>query len=93
MPKQQPSYEPEVSPEYVDEHHEAISTFAETYFDDPEEREAFVGTLMERRGYTRRAVWGPPEETPEPEPEPQQPAPQQRRAPQPKRAPYFKQTR
>lgn len=91
MPKQQPSYEPEVSPEYVDEHHQRISEFASDYFDDDEEREAFVGTLMERRGYTRRAVWGPPEETPEPEPEPQQPAPQQqRRAPRQNRPPYFK---
>lgn len=91
----QPAYEPEPGPEYVDEHHQRISEFANDYFDDDDERETFVGTLMERRGYRRVQSWGPPDQDqqepePGPEPEPQQ---RQRRPAQPKRPPYFKQTR
>ena len=49
-------------PQYLDEHHEAISRFAETYFDDEEERDGFVTELMSRRGYTprTRTEWEPP---------------------------------
>lgn len=89
----QPQYEPEPGPEYVDEHHQRITEFANDYFDDDEEREAFVGTLMERRGYTRRAVWGPPDEAdPEP-PQQQQQAPRGGGRPaggRQQRAPYFR---
>lgn len=51
-------------PEYLDDHHKRISEFADEYFaDDDEERETFVGTLMERRGYQRvqHTSWTPPE--------------------------------
>lgn len=60
---------PQDSPQYLDSDHEAISTFAETYFDDPDERESFVTELMTRRGYTprTRTDWEPPAE-PDPKP-------------------------
>jgi hypothetical protein len=50
-------------PAYLDEHHQRISEFANDYFDDDEEREAFVGELMSRRGYRSRTRtdWEPPE--------------------------------
>lgn len=50
-------------PSYLDEHHQRISEFANDYFDDDEEREAFVGELMTRRGYKSRTrtEWEPPE--------------------------------
>ena len=53
-------------PQYLDEHHQRISEFASEYFDDDEEREAFIDTLLERRGYQRTAGWSLP-----PDPGPQ----------------------
>jgi hypothetical protein len=47
-------------PQYLDEHHQRISEFAAEYFDDDEEREVFVDTIMERRGYQRTASWSLP---------------------------------
>ena len=47
-------------PSYIDEHHQRISEFADEYFDDDEERSAFVDTLMERRGYQRTTGWSLP---------------------------------
>jgi hypothetical protein len=44
-------------PQYLDEHHQRISEFADEYFEDEEEREAFRDTLMERRGYARTSGW------------------------------------
>lgn len=64
-------------PQFLDDDHAAIVTFAETYFDDDEERETFIDTLMERRGYQRVSSWGP---AAPPEPEQRQ-APRQQRAP------------
>lgn len=51
-----------IDPQYLDEHHQRISEFATDYFDDDDERDEFVGTLMERRGYQRRqsTTWEPP---------------------------------
>jgi hypothetical protein len=48
--------------QYIDEHHQRISEFAEAYFDDEEEREGFVSELMTRRGYSARTrtEWDPP---------------------------------
>lgn len=75
-------------PEYVDEHHQRIAEFAAEYFaDDPEEAETFVDTLMERRGYQRRASWALPDQAPPGA------GPAGDGAPpggQPRRAPYFK---
>ena len=51
---------PTHDPSYLDEHHQRISEFAADYFDDEEERGAFVDTLMERRGYARTAGWSLP---------------------------------
>jgi len=75
-------------PHYIDEHHQRIAEFAGDYFDDDEEREAFVDTLMERRGYKRTTAWAVPDPT----------APEDGSAggaggggqQQPRRAPYFK---
>ena len=85
MPPRQP---PQRDPQYLDEHHQRISEFAADYFDDDEEREAFVDTLLERRGYMRTAGWSLP-----PEPDPQQPqgAPGAARGPAaPRRPAYFR---
>lgn len=53
-----------VDPQYLDEHHQRISEFGAEYFDDDEEREEFVSTLMSRRGYQRNeqriVEWLPP---------------------------------
>lgn len=51
------------APVYLDEHHQRISEFAAEYFDDDDERDEFVGTLMERRGYKQRTrvEWDPPD--------------------------------
>ena len=57
--------QPQHDPAYLDEHHQRISEFAADYFDDEEERESFVDTLLERRGYQRQASWALP---PEPDP-------------------------
>lgn len=46
---------------YVDEHHERIHTFASDYLDE-DERDEFVDSLMERRGYQRAHHWLPPDE-------------------------------
>ena len=50
------------NPEYLDEHHQRITEFANDYFDDDDERDEFIGTLMERRGYQRvqHTSWDPP---------------------------------
>jgi hypothetical protein len=50
-------------PEYLDSDHQRISEFGRDYFDDDDERDNFVGTLMERRGYKRvqHTSWEPPE--------------------------------
>jgi hypothetical protein len=63
-----PSRQPQHDPQYLDEHHQRISEFAAEYFDDEEERDAFVDTLLERRGYQRTTGWSVP---PEPPPGPQ----------------------
>jgi hypothetical protein len=60
-----PRQQQQPGPEYLDEHHQRISEFAGDYFDDDEEREAFVSELMTRRGYRSktRTDWEPPEDT------------------------------
>lgn len=58
--RQPPSHDPQ----YLDEHHQRISEFAAEYFEDDEEREAFVDTLLERRGYQRTTGWSVPPEPP-----------------------------
>ena len=60
MPPRQQAHDPS----YLDEHHQRISEFASEYFDDDEERAAFVDTLLERRGYQRTAGWSLPPEPP-----------------------------
>jgi hypothetical protein len=55
-----PPRPPQHDPQYLDEHHQRISEFASEYFDDDEEREAFVDTLLERRGYQRTTGWSQP---------------------------------
>ena len=53
-----------VDPQYLDEHHQRISEFGADYFDDDEERDEFISTLMSRRGYQRNeqriVEWLPP---------------------------------
>lgn len=61
MPPRQPQQH---DPQYLDEHHQRISEFAAEYFDDDEERESFIDTLLERRGYQRTAGWSLPPEPP-----------------------------
>ena len=60
MPPRQPTHDPQ----YLDEHHQRISEFGAEYFDDDEERDEFVSTLMSRRGYQRNeqriVEWLPP---------------------------------
>ena len=58
--------QPQHDPQYLDEHHQRISEFAAEYFEDDEEREAFVDTLLERRGYQRTTGWSVPPEPPPP---------------------------
>jgi hypothetical protein len=75
-------------PAYLDEHHQRIAEFASDYFDDDDERDAFVNTLMERRGYTQTTGWALPQA---PDPDPASggggvPVP----PPGPKRPAYFK---
>lgn len=48
------------APQYIDEHHQRISEFASEYFDDEEERQALIDTLLERRGYQRTTGWTAP---------------------------------
>ena len=50
-------------PQYLDEHHQRISEFAGEYFDDDEERDEFVKTLMSRRGYKPTTGWALPDQT------------------------------
>lgn len=61
-----PSRQQQGQPQYLDEHHQRIAEFGADYFDDEEEREAFVSELMSRRGYTARTrtEWEPPAEDP-----------------------------
>jgi hypothetical protein len=80
MPKQAAN----PGPQYLDADHEAIVTFADTYFEDEEERESFVDTLMERRGYQRTTGWSSPAPA-----EPEPPAPNGAPA-RPQRPGYFK---
>ena len=54
-----------VDPQYLDEHHQRISEFAHEYFEDEEERDALIDTLLERRGYVRTAGWSVPPEPPQ----------------------------
>lgn len=63
-----PRQQQDQGPVYIDEHHQRISEFANDYFDDDDEREAFVGELMTRRGYKSRTRtdWEPPDPEPEP---------------------------
>ncbi len=82
---------PGEEPLYIDDDHQRISEFAADYFDD-DERDEFVDTLMERRGYQRIQGWGPPAD---PGPDPQgggrKPGRRAGGAPPPqRRAPYFK---
>lgn len=53
---------PTDEPQFIDDDHAAIVSFADAYLDE-EERDDFVNGLLERRGYTRTEVWGPPAET------------------------------
>lgn len=46
---------------FLDEVHQEIVEFAERHFEDEEERQGFVDTLLERKGYKRASVWTPPE--------------------------------
>lgn len=57
MPQQPPQAE---EPQFIDEHHQAFVSFADSYLDE-EEREEFIDSLMERHGYVRQQSWGPPE--------------------------------
>lgn len=52
-----------VPPEYLDEHHQRISEFAAEYMDE-DERDDFVGHVMQRRGYkpVQHTSWEPPED-------------------------------
>lgn len=78
---------PQFDPQYLDEHHQRISEFAADYFDDDDERAAFVDTLLERRGYQRTSGWAAP-----PPPDPNQ-APANgagNPAPGPRAPAYFK---
>lgn len=57
---------PPKGPQYLDEHHQRISEFAEWIWDtdeDAEVREAFVTDAMTKKGYTARTRtdWDPPE--------------------------------
>lgn len=52
---------PDEQPQYVDEHHERIHTFASDYLEE-DERDEFVDSMMERRGYQRAHHWLPPDE-------------------------------
>lgn len=79
---------PQFDPHYLDEHHQRIVEFADEYMaDDPEEHDAFIDTVLERRGYQRTSGWSAPLP-----PDPNQPpangagAP----APGPRRPAYFK---
>lgn len=45
--------------DYLDDTHQRISEFADDFLDE-EEREDFVASLMERRGYLRQSHWAPP---------------------------------
>lgn len=45
---------------FLDETHQRISEFADEFLDE-DEREGFVDSLMERRGYKRSSHWEPPE--------------------------------
>jgi hypothetical protein len=45
---------------YLDETHQRISEFAEEFLEE-DEREGFVDSLMERRGYKRSSHWEPPD--------------------------------
>lgn len=66
---------PTHDPQYLDEHHQRITEFAGEYFDDDEERESFVDTLMERRGYARQSGWALPQQPPAPPKQQQPPKP------------------
>lgn len=82
---------PDEEPAYIDEDHQRISEFAQDYFDD-DERDEFVDTLMERRGYQRIQGWGPPAEPPA-DPQGGRKPPARRAAagpPAQRRAPYFR---
>jgi len=70
---------PAHDPQYLDEHHQRITEFAGDYFDDDEERESFIDTLMERRGYARQSAWALPDQPPAPPKQQQQ-----------QKSPYFK---
>lgn len=69
-------------PQYLDPDHQRISEFAADYFDDDDERTAFVDTLMERRGYSRTSGWSLPE--------PEQGPGRHARPAGPKRPAYFR---
>lgn len=45
---------------YLDETHQRIAEFADEFLDD-DERDGFVDSLMERRGYKRSSHWEPPD--------------------------------
>lgn len=45
--------------DYLDETHQRIAEFAESFLEE-DEREDFVGALMERHGYQRQSHWAPP---------------------------------
>ena len=47
-------------PEYIDETHQRISEFASEFLEE-DERDDFVDSLLERRGYQRATRWLPPE--------------------------------
>lgn len=48
-----------MSGEYLDETHERIAQFAADFLEE-DEREDFIGSLMERHGYQRQSHWAPP---------------------------------
>lgn len=70
------------APSYLDEDHQLISEFSERYFDDDEERGAFVNDMMDRLGYERVEGWGPRSEDPSKKPPGRRsPVPSRRRPP------------
>lgn len=48
-----------MSGEYLDDVHERIAVFAHDFLEE-DEREDFIGSLMERHGYQRQSHWASP---------------------------------
>ena len=48
------------APAYLDDVHQDIAEFAARHLDE-DEREDFVDSLLERKGYQRQSIWAAPE--------------------------------